>query len=257
MIRLSASVIASLLLSHAAFAQSAPPATILPSGPPTFDERFTTWDAGPDVNDQVKPLHRWRTIDKAGSQTMFGHSTLVSDAAFSKVNGALAITATKRADGQWVSGFASTKFSFSQLRGYFEFEADVPVCTKGLWPALWMLPAEAAFGWPLFGEIDVLETIGDGRLYQTIHSSVFGTPGSFAVPASCTRGWHRYGVLWRAKTISFYVDRKLTRTIATPADFTRPMYLIIDLAAGGSWGGTPTVSREQMFVRRVAAWKEQ
>jgi beta-glucanase (GH16 family) len=246
------------VLMAQAIAVQAVPTTIYPQGPKTFNEQFSTWNAGPDATDQVTPLHRWRTIDKSGSASMFNHATLVSDAAFSLQPGPyLAITATKGADGQWRSGYASTKFSFKQLRGYFEFDANLPVCTKGAWPGLWMLPTEASFLWPRYGEIDLAETVGDGRIYQTIHSIVLGTPGSFASSAPCTRGWHTYGVLWRKSTISFYVDRKLTNTVATPADFTSPMYLIMDLAMGGAWAGTPTVTRESMLVRRVSAWGEQ
>lgn len=246
-----------------AFADPAPPpAQISPAGAPTFDDRFDRWDAGPDRDAKAKPLHRWRTVDKWDTPTqvnccMFGHSTRVSDAAFTHTRYYVAITATKGRDGRWWSGYASTKFSFSQLRGYFEFDANVPICTKGAWPALWMLPTTGA--WPLGGEIDVLEAVGDGKVYQSLHSKPAERKISttHSVKAACQRGWHRYGVLWRRDTISFYVDRRLTKTMATPTDMTKPMYLIFNLAMGGSWAGEPTVKREQMFVRRVTAWAEQ
>lgn len=263
MIRLILFAVALLAPQHATAQAADPPAQIVPAGTPTFDDRFVTWDAGPDRDAKAKPLHRWRTVDKWDTPTqvnccMSGGSTRVSDSAFTHRPGAyLAITATLGKDGLWRSGYASTKFTFSQLRGYFEFDANVPICTKGAWPALWLLPA--TISWPKYGEIDVLEAIGDGKVYQSLHSKPadrkVSTTHSVKVP--CQRGWHRYGVLWRADTISYYIDRKLTRTMPTPPDLTKPMYLIFNLAMGGSWAGTPAVKREQMFVRRVTAWAEQ
>lgn len=238
------------------------PETIKPVGTPTFDERFKEWDAGPDRDAKSKSLHRWRTVDKwltptEPSTTMFGNATQVSDTAFKHTPYYLAITATKGKDGVWRSGYASTKFTFSQLRGYFEFDANVPVCTKGAWPALWMLPTTGT--WPLGGEIDVLEAIGDGIVYQSLHTKETGkhTGDGAKTKVACTRGWHTYGVLWREDTISFYIDRKLVKTMPTPKDFTKPMYLIFNLAMGGGWAGEPTVTREQMFVRRITVWPEQ
>lgn len=251
-----------LLIAQAAAAASPVPAVIKPVGAPTFEDRFQTWDAGPDRDAKTKPLHRWRTVDKWDTPTqvnccMFGNATRATDEAFKHTPYYLAITATKGKDGVWRSGYASTKFTFSQLRGYFEFDANVPVCTKGAWPALWLMPTSGT--WPLGGEIDVLEAIGDGVLYQSLHTKETGkhTGDGAKTKTACARGWHTYGALWRADTLSFYVDRKLTATFRTPADYTKPMYLIFNLAMGGSWAGPPKVTREQMFVRRVTVWGEQ
>ncbi|MEH3046344.1 glycoside hydrolase family 16 protein [Sphingomonas adhaesiva] len=245
------------LLAAQAVAASVP-MTIVPKHAATFSENFVTWDAGPDRDAKTWPLHRWRTIEKAGSTTMFGNATLATEGAFRRLPHYLAITAFKGADGAWRSGYASTRFSFAQLRGYFEFDANVPVCTKGAWPALWLLPAEAATMWPYHGEIDVLEAVGDGKVYQSLHSGTYRKGGmSYPTRVACQRGWHTYGVLWRKDTISFYIDRKLTKSVVTPPDYTRPMYIIFNLAMGGSWAGQPKVTREQMFVRRITAWPEQ
>ncbi len=244
------------LLAAQAVAASVP-LKIVPRYAATFSENFVTWNAGPDRDANASPLHRWRTIDKGGSTTMFGNATQPVDTAFRLTKHFLSITALKGSDGKWRSGYASTRFSFAQLRGYFEFDANVPMCTKGSWPALWMIPVEAAYGWPHHGEIDVLEAVGDGKVYQSLHSSTKRSEASFPVKMGCQRGWHTYGVLWRKDTISFYIDRKLTRSFVTPPDYTKPMYLIFNMAMGGSWAGPPKVSREQMYVRRVTVWPEQ
>lgn len=244
------------LLAAQAVAASAP-LTIVPKYAATFSENFVTWDAGPDRDANAVPLHRWRTIEKQGVTTMSGNPTIATDTAFRRLPYALAVTATKGADGRWRSGFATTRFSFAQLRGYFEFDANVPTCTKGAWPALWLLPVEAATLWPHHGEIDVLEAVGDGRVYQSLHSSARRSEVTHPVPVGCKRDWHTYGVLWRKDTISFYIDRKLTKSFKTPPDYTKPMYIIFNLAMGGVWAGPPKVTREQSYLRRVTVWPEQ
>lgn len=64
--------------------------------------------------------------------------------------------------------------SFSFKYGRVEFRAKLP---KGdwIWPALWLLPKDNAYGnWPSSGEIDVMESRGNGPEYQ------FGGSDKFA-----------------------------------------------------------------------------
>ena len=49
-------------------------------------------------------------------------------------------------------------------------------------------------------------------------------------------GYHTYGVLWTASTLTWYVDGVQVFQTATPADMNKPMYMIANLALGG-WGG--------------------
>lgn len=67
---------------------------------------------------------------------MFKHASLLIDIAFSLHPAPYgAITAAKSGDGQWRSSHAFILVSFSQLRGYFEFDANISVCIKSAWPA--------------------------------------------------------------------------------------------------------------------------
>lgn len=64
-----------------------------------------------------------------------------------------------------VSGRLRSVNSFSIKYGRVEFRAKLP---KGdwLWPALWMLPAQNAYGsWPVSGEIDIVESRGNAAGY--------------------------------------------------------------------------------------------
>jgi beta-glucanase (GH16 family) len=160
----------------------------------------------------------------------------------------------------YTSGRLSTHKAFSQTYGYFEAEAKLPA-GKGLWPAFWLLPTDMS--WP--PEIDVFEVLGHepDKIYQTLHWREPAKPDGEHKRAHVevradTREWRRYGVLWTPETITFYVDGKPTRRLPTPADMHRPMYLILNLAVGGSWPGDPDATTKfpaEMRVRSVRAWR--
>jgi len=251
-------------------------------GQPSFAEDFRTLDWGTDQIRPEKP-HRWRTVHGYGGPDADGNralsrTTLAVDPNFAGRGGkaplgiqpfsigpdGLTITARRADPGlkdalfgrTWTSGLLTTKFSFAQLHGYFEAEMDLPVCEKGAWPAFWMLPR--TLGWPLHGEIDAPEAIGDGELYWSTHTKAPGQKGFQATSTpGCARGWHRYGVLWREDRIGFYYDRRLVAETQTPADYTEPMFLLLNLAVGGSWPGEPEEEATEMTmrVREVRAWR--
>src|SRR5262249_22295985 len=59
----------------------------------------------------------------------------------------------------------------AQKYGRFEFRAKLPT-GKGIWPALWLLPQEEKYGgWPLSGEIDIMEARGQepNKVLGTLH----------------------------------------------------------------------------------------
>ena len=156
----------------------------------------------------------------------------------------------------YTSGMLTTKSRLSFQYGLFEIRARAPTTqgtSKGLWPAYWMLPAA---GGP--GELDVLELIGTGahdapsanRVSQTIHCHCQGThpeqANSYPLPAGTfADGFHTYAVAWAPGSIKWYVDGTLTysRTIRTTSwidtAFGSEFYLLLNMAVGGSWPGSP------------------
>jgi beta-glucanase (GH16 family) len=133
----------------------------------------------------------------------------------------------------YTSGLISSQPSFSQTYGYFEARVKLPR-GKGLWPAVWMLPAD--FGWP--PEIDIMESIGNPlQAFMTVHSGPVPTKGVEVHPTS--DGFHTYAAAWDAQNIVFYLDGVETQRMATPADMHRPMYIVANLAVGGVWAGSP------------------
>lgn len=145
--------------------------------------------------------------------------------------------------------------------------AKLPV-QQGMWPAIWMMPTDESHygGWPASGEIDIMELIGgknkDHEVYSTIHYDAVKPDGShghdqgkFTLPAgeSFADEYHDFQVEWLPGMIRFYVDGKLHHQVNNwqttaagqpesytfPAPFDRPFYLILNLAVGGDWPGSP------------------
>lgn len=80
--------------------------------------------------------------------------------------------------------------------GFYEIRAKLP-CSRGTWPAIWMLPDRGP--WPDQGEIDIVEMVGHEPhvVHATLHTGLFNhTNGTqrgaqATVPTSCT-DFHRY-----------------------------------------------------------------
>jgi len=168
---------------------------------------------------------------------------------FSIQNGVLSITAAKADPAlqstlwgyQYTSGLLTTEKSFSQLYGYFEIRADLPT-GQGMWPAFWLLPADGT----KTAELDVMENVnGESRVYQTVHTAQSGSAmaDAFASGVSgLSSGFHTYGMMWTAATITWYIDGTAVAQIDTPADMHSPMYMLVDLAVGGDWAGSADAS---------------
>ena len=171
---------------------------------------------------------------------------------WSTSNGILTITAkpmdaaTKAVVGnyQYTSGMINTWHSFSQEYGYFEMKADLPA-GQGLWPAFWLMPEDGS--WP--PELDIMEVLGQDptKLYTTAHTNQTGThtmATQGTTVANMSTGYHTYAVDWEADKITWYFDGKQIYQTATPADMHKPMYMIANLAVGGSWPGSPNASTQ-------------
>lgn len=152
--------------------------------------------------------------------------------------------------------------------GFYEIRAKLP-CGRGIWPAIWMLPATGK--WPNAGEIDIMEMVGwDARvIHGTVHSGAYNHPKGTqrgarrTVPTSCT-AFHRYQLDWRPEAITIGIDDRAHFHVANdgtgaPAwPFTRPYELILNVAVGGDWGGQKGIDDaafpQAMTVDYVRHW---
>jgi len=140
----------------------------------------------------------------------------------------------------YTSGMMTTYQKFSQLFGRFEVRCRVPV-GKGLWPACWLLPEP--LGWP--PEIDILEILGHDTktIYFTHHwqearRARKSDGGKWTDERDFGKEFHVVAVEWNPREIRWEVDGterfKSTKTIPR-----KPMYMLLNLAVGGEWPGSP------------------
>jgi len=195
-------------------------------------------------------------------------------------NGNLILNALKESytgpDGvsrEYTSGRIRTKGKFSQAYGRFEARVKIPR-GQGIWPAFWML-GDNGERWPDCGEIDIMENIG--REPDTIHGTVhgpgysgskgIGTPYKLPNGAAFSADFHIYAVEWTRQSIQWYVDDALYKTL-TPADlpvgtrwvYDHPFFLILNVAVGGRWPGSPdqtTSFPQKMYVDYVRVYQAE
>ncbi|MDP2008981.1 MAG: family 16 glycosylhydrolase [Phenylobacterium sp.] len=188
------------------------------------------------------------TLPRNGEQQIYTSSAFQGTAAsplglnpFSFNDGVLTITAQPVTEAQsaqmWGYDYSSGLLvsNFTQTYGYFEMRAELPQ-GQGLWPAFWLLGPENK-------EIDVLEGLGSDTkaAHNAIHSNSVPTLGNAAFNPYGD-GFHTYGVKWTAQTITFYVDRAEVWQTVTPTDMHAPMRMLVNLAVGGHWAGSPDAS---------------
>lgn len=150
---------------------------------------------------------------------------------------------------------AALESNQSFLYGYFEVRAKVPT-GRGTWPAIWFLgqslreKGSASRGWPLCGEIDLMENVGydPDQIHFSIHTKKYnhiqGTQKTHTITVpKASEGFHTYGLDWKPNVIDFYFDGKKVYTYANDHTgeeawpFDKPIYMILNMAIGGFWGG--------------------
>jgi beta-glucanase (GH16 family) len=193
-------------------------------------------------------------------------------------DGNLVITAQKEditgPDGiprHYTSARINTQHHFAQKYGRFEARIKLPT-GKGIWPAFWLLGDDHETSpWPSCGEIDILETIGaPDTMYSTIHGPGYsgskGLSTKYVLPAgeAVNNAFHLYAVEWTPNDLKFFLDDHLI-VERTPADlppdtkwvYDHPFYILLNLAVGGNWPGSPddsTTFPQQMLVDYVRVY---
>jgi beta-glucanase (GH16 family) len=214
-----------------------------------------------------------------GNQELESYTDRSSNASLDGA-GNLAIVASRErftgTDGvarDYTSARLKTQGLFAQAYGRFEARLKVPH-GQGIWPAFWMLGSDIdGVGWPICGEIDVMENIGREPLavHGTLHGPGYSGGSGIGAPYSLPSGqrfaddFHVFAVEWEANAIRWYVDGALYQT-RTPGDlpggarwvFDHPFFIILNVAVGGSWPGSPdalTVFPQRMLVDYVRVYQ--
>lgn len=135
----------------------------------------------------------------------------------------------------------STKGAKSIRYGKVEVVAKLP---KGdwLWPAIWMMPEDSVYGdWPRSGEIDIMESRGNGRSYDeggldhyygSMHWGPTADTDAYYKTTSAKKirrgdfsdGFHTFGIQWTPSYIYFYVDSRIHQILFIDFKGSRPLY---------------------------------
>ncbi|MDA0684224.1 MAG: glycoside hydrolase family 16 protein [Bacteroidetes bacterium] len=216
----------------------------------------TKWNHEVNANGGGNNELQYYTARKKNSFVENGHLVIEAhEERFTDVEGTRDYTSarmTTRGRGDWTYG-------------RFEIRARLPK-GQGIWPAIWMMPTASEYGgWAASGEIDIMEIIGSqpDLLHGTLH---FGgthpnnqsSGASYQLPAgSLSSDFHTYAVEWQEGEIRWYIDDVLYSTKTEwnsangpyPAPFDKDFFIILNVAVGGNWPGSPNAST--LFPQRM------
>jgi len=261
----------------------------IPSGTLVWSDEFTnsgttpaqpnpatwTYDIGTDCcgNNELETYCAWASTA--------GPCNPSSPNAYVGTDGYLHIVAEQPTAGTptYTSARLKSQGLFSFMYGRIEASVTVPE-SQGMWPAFWMLGTNiTTTPWPACGELDIMEHIdgnntpfggtgtGPAPGFDWAQSSIHGTGLNAGNPYHATgfsaAAPHTYGMIWTKGQIQYYVDSPSNIyenfTTANPGVGTwpfdqGPQFILLNLAVGGSWPGSPdstTVFPSQMVVDYV------
>ena len=163
---------------------------------------------------------------------------------------------------RYTSARIKTEGLFSQTYGRFEARIKLPK-GKGIWPAFWTLGDDIGkAGWPGCGELDIMEYQGQhpnvqiGTAHGPGYSGGQGMSGRITLDkGDLSDDYHIYAIDWEPDRIQWFLDDKCYHTLlATDLGtrrwvFDHPFFVILNLAVGGNFVGSPDATTE--FPQRL------
>jgi beta-glucanase (GH16 family) len=214
----------------------------------SINENIWSFNDGPVYNAELE-----KYTNKAGRNALIERGALVLEAR--KKNGVIT-SARLESYAHW-------------RHPYVEVVAKVPNRGKGTWPAIWMLgqslrSAEHApghYGWPDCGEIDIMEHVSadPDNFHFSLHCKSLNfmrsTQRTKHITVKDAGAFHTFAVDVRQDVITFLYDGKPAYVAKKDKNghddwpFDDSFYLILNLAIGGTWGGSKGVD-ESIFPSR-------
>ena len=182
--------------------------------------------------------------------------------AYVGTDGYLHIVAQQPSAGVYTSARMKSQGLFSVQYGRLEAKIWVPEA-QGLWPAFWTLGNNiTTVNWPACGEQDIMERVNaattpdwnEGSVHGTGFTGGTGLGTKFNFPAGQTAaGWHTYGMIWKKNSVAYYIDDPTNPYVTYtnpgsltglagavwPFDSGDSAFVILNLAVGGDWPGSP------------------
>ncbi len=203
--------------------------------------------------------------------------------AFLDGDGHLVLRAERNPDGTWTSARITTRGLKDFQYGRIEARMRLPVGT-GLWPAFWMLGSNyLTTEWPASGSVTIVENVsltqrsnglGPNVIRSTLHGPHYsggnGPWHDYKLPNGGRvddGDFHTYGIIWSPDMMQFYVDDPANIFFVEDASdlpeggewvFDHPFFLVLNLAVGGEWPGSPdatTPSPAEILVDYVREYK--
>lgn len=167
-----------------------------------------------------------------------------------------------RAYAEYTSSCIKTIRKKEFLYGRFEIRAKIPV-SGGAWPAIWTLGN--SMRWPSCGEIDIMEYYPVKGEPMLLANTAWGTEKPYVgewntvhIPlkkytdkdSQWAQKFHIWRMDWDENAIRIYIDDELVHETLLEKTFNgslgdfknpfrQPHYILLNLAIGGTNGGTP------------------
>lgn len=175
------------------------------------------------------------------------------------------------------AGYTSASINTLEKKAFagdfrIEVRAKLP-SGKGIWLAIWMMGTNRKqVGWPRCSELDIMEFVGHtpNTVWGTLHwldSTASNnrndlSKGSKLLVADLHTNFHVYGLERKGVSIQLFVDSTYyfqftVPATAYPGSFTGPVYLLLNMAVGGGWGGEidDAIFPQNFYVDYVRVYK--
>ncbi len=216
-----------------------------------FDDNFDTLVWEDDFNESTLNENFWNFELGDGCPDLCGWGNnewqVYTNGNYRIEDGMLIISAQKEAEG-YSSTRITTKGKKEFQYGKIEARLQVPRGV-GLWPAFWALGNDIdTQGWPLCGEIDIMEYVGrrPGEVFNTLHtqSSYGNSVNSKVTPyPNIEDDFHVFTLHWTPTALTFLIDDEEVYKYAPSSKnieswpFNKPFYFLLNMAVGGNFGG--------------------
>jgi hypothetical protein len=193
--------------------------------------------------------------------------TYTNDAANVNVSeGTLKITAKKNGN-DYTSARLKSIDLYEFKYGRVEVKAKLPA-SQGTWPAIWMLGANFPdVGWPVCGEIDIMEQRGDDKntVLGTYHWFDTGTNdtasyGESRAVENASTEFHLYGLEWTDQKLTILLDNVPVTVLDNNASlpfYDKDFFFVLNVAMGGDLGGNidPAFTEDTMEIDYVRVYQ--
>jgi beta-glucanase (GH16 family) len=150
----------------------------------------------------------------------------------------------------YTSARIKTQGRYSFQYGKVEARIKMPA-GHAIWPAFWMLGTNiTTVSWPQCGEIDIMEHVSlDPDIHGTIHYNLNSSYHFNGQGTTCdVTQFQTYMIEWDEDQIKWFLNGTLFHQVNiangmnSTEEFHNPFFLLLNMAVGGNWPGSPNAS---------------